>query len=238
MTDKRRPIKSRSNPLMIRLAKALSNKNITPNQISLFSIVPAFMAMIALALWQVPASIYGQIALLSIVFIGIQLRLLCNLIDGMVAIEGGKVTPAGELFNEVPDRVSDTFFFVGLGLSLIPPFSLDTSYGLSLGLLASLFSAFTAYIRVLGVSMGSPAYFSGPFAKQHRMAVMNLAIVATMIGLFFDFGSEFLWTAMIIIIIGSFITALRRLMQIYQFKNLEAQKHLETVLEAKNDSEV
>lgn len=227
MTDKRRPIKSRSNPLMIRLAKSLSQKNITPNQISLFSIVPAFITMLALAFWQVSPQLWVQILLLAVAMIGIQLRLLCNLIDGMVAIEGGKVTPAGELFNEVPDRVSDTFFFIGLGLSLIAPFSSDNSFGLVLGLLASLFAAFTAYIRVLGVSMGTPAFFSGPFAKQHRMALMSASLFATMIGRFFSLTTEFLWIAMIMIIIGSFFTAIRRLLQIYHFKNDENRDNID-----------
>lgn len=222
MTTKRRPIKSRSNPMMVNLAKWLSQKNVTPNHISLLSMIPAFIAMIALALWQVSALLWVQILLLIIAIAGIQLRLLCNLVDGMVAIEGGKVTPAGELFNEVPDRVSDTFFFIGLGLSLISPFNHDISYGLSLGLLAALFAAFTAYVRVLGVSMGTPAFFSGPFAKQHRMALMTLSIIATIIGLFFQMNTEFLWLAILIIIAGSFITTLRRLIEIYQFKNDEA----------------
>lgn len=234
MTNKRRPIKSRSNPLMIRFAQMLSQKNITPNQISLFSIVPAMLTLCALALWQVPTARWAQILLLVIAIAGIQLRLLCNLIDGMVAIEGGKVTPAGELFNEVPDRVSDTLFFIGLGLSLISPFSSEASYGLTLGLLASLFAAFTAYIRVLGVSMGAPAFFSGPLAKQHRMALMTFALIATIIGLFFGLTTIFLMTAMILIIAGSFITAIRRLLQIYQFKNEERSKSEDDLLSAQS----
>lgn len=223
MTAKRRPIKSRSNPFIIKLARYLAKKNITPNAISLFSIMPAFIAMIALALWQTPESLSGKIIFLILAIIGIQCRLLCNLIDGMVAIEGGKVTAAGELFNEVPDRVSDTFLFVGLGLALIDPFNHDPSYGLTLGLLAALFAAFTAYVRVLGVSMGSPAFFSGPFAKQHRMALMSITLIATILGLFFSLTTEFLWVCIITIIIGSFITTIRRLIQIYQFKNSENQ---------------
>lgn len=221
MTIQRRPIKSRTNPLMMKLAKLLAQKNITPNAVSLVSMMPAFIAMISLALWQTPESLTGKIVFLLIALAAIQLRLLCNLIDGMVAIEGGKVTAAGELFNEVPDRVSDTFFFIGLGLSLIAPFNHDLSYGLTLGLLASLFAAFTAYVRVLGVSMGTPAFFSGPFAKQHRMALMSIALIATIIGLFFALTTEFLWIAIIIIIVGSFITTVRRLIQIYRFKNSE-----------------
>lgn len=49
------------------------------------------------ALWSLP--------ILAAVFI--QCRLLCNLFDGMVAVEGGKSTPSGELFNDIPDRVAD-----------------------------------------------------------------------------------------------------------------------------------
>jgi phosphatidylglycerophosphate synthase len=40
----------------------------------------------------------------------IQLRLLCNLLDCMVAIEGGKSAPTGALFNEMPDRFADPLF--------------------------------------------------------------------------------------------------------------------------------
>ncbi len=211
--DKRRPIKSRSNPLMIQLAQWLSQKAITPNQISLFSILPAFLTLFTLGFWTSDLSRTTQLLLLFLTLILIQLRLLCNLIDGMVAIEGGKVTPAGELFNEVPDRVSDTFFFIALGMSL------GSSTGFSLGLLAALMAALTAYVRVLGVSMGAPPFFSGPMAKQQRMALMTFAIIATMIGLFFDLSTLFLEIALWLIIIGSFITVLHRLGQIYRYKN-------------------
>jgi len=40
---------------------------------------------------------------------------LCNLLDGMVAIEHGKQSQLGVLYNELPDRVSDSVLFVALG---------------------------------------------------------------------------------------------------------------------------
>ncbi len=43
----------------------------------------------------------------------IQLRLLANMFDGMVAIEQGRQSPLGELYNEIPDRVSDAFILIG-----------------------------------------------------------------------------------------------------------------------------
>jgi hypothetical protein len=42
----------------------------------------------------------GCALLLLIGIAGMQLRLLCNLLDGMVAIEGGMKGKAGDLFNE------------------------------------------------------------------------------------------------------------------------------------------
>jgi len=46
---------------------------------------------------------------------GIQGRLLCNMLDGMVAIEGGRQTKSGEIFNDLPDRVADAVIFVCAG---------------------------------------------------------------------------------------------------------------------------
>ena len=49
------------------------------------------------------------------VAVGVQLRLLANMLDGMVAIQTSTASPVGELYNEVPDRVSDAAVFVGMG---------------------------------------------------------------------------------------------------------------------------
>ena len=48
----------------------------------------------------------------------IQLRLLCNLFDGMVAVEGGFKTKSGEIYNELPDRVADVLILAGAGYAM------------------------------------------------------------------------------------------------------------------------
>ena len=106
-----------------------------------------------------------------------QLRLLCNLLDGMVAIEGGRKSKVGVLYNEVPDRVADSLFLVALGYAI----------GIAwLGWLAALAAAVTAYIRVLGGTFGLAQDFRGPLAKQHRMAVMT---AGCLLGI-----GEYFWT--------------------------------------------
>lgn len=160
-TSNRRPIAARGNRLIAGLAAALARSAITPNQISLLSVLCAAAAAAAL-LW-LPGAWGGLLCAL-----GIQLRLLCNLLDGMVAVEGGKSTPSGALYNEYPDRVADSVLLVALGHAAGLPW---------LGWLSALLAALTAYIRLSGAALGLPQRFSGPLAKQQRMALMTLGCV-------------------------------------------------------------
>lgn len=130
----------------------------------------------------------------------VQLRLLCNLLDGMVAIEGGKRSPAGELYNEIPDRISDAATLVGLGYAAgsVPV----------LGWIATAVALFLAYIRAAGVVAGAQQAFHGPMAKPHRMAAVTLAaLVATAAPLAWHVPA----VALGAIIAGGAMTAPRRL---------------------------
>jgi phosphatidylglycerophosphate synthase len=140
---------------------------------------------------------------------GIQLRLVCNLIDGLMAVEGGKKTPYGELFNDFPDRISDIALLLAAGYSV----SLQTEGSQALvGWVAALFAVLTAYIRVLGASMGAPHFFLGPMAKQHRMAIMNFAVLGSMAEVVRTGHFEHSITiALYLIAIGAASTCLRRI---------------------------
>ena len=57
---------------------------------------------------------------------GIQGRLLCNMLDGMVAIEGGRQTKSGEIFNDLPDRIADALIFICAGYAArMRPFGVE-----------------------------------------------------------------------------------------------------------------
>lgn len=205
----RRPLKVRGSVWSQKFASYLSKKDITPNQISIGSIVASFTASIFILLisndnfftiWISP--------ILAALFI--QMRLLCNLFDGMVALEGGKSTKSGELFNDIPDRVSDSLLFIALGYSIT-----NVSFGIELGYLAALFAALTAYVRVLGASMQAGSCFKGPMAKQHRMAILTTALILTPFELSL-FATDYILTiTLFIITIGSFLTIVNRTKTIY-----------------------
>jgi phosphatidylglycerophosphate synthase len=191
----RRPLKTRSSRWAQRVAAYLASTAISPNQISLFSVVFALAGASALLVdngaW-------------SLVFcaVCIQLRLACNLLDGMVALEGGKKSPVGALYNEIPDRVADSLFIVAAGYCADWP---------TLGWCGALLAALTAYIRVLGGSLGLAQDFRGPMAKPHRMAVLTVGCIVGA-GESAQWGSQYaLLGAVLVITIGSLITCATRI---------------------------
>jgi phosphatidylglycerophosphate synthase len=201
----RRPLKVRETTWSKNIAIYLSKKDITPNQISLASIFFSLMAALCII---VPDKTSVEIWLYSILAaLFIQMRLLCNLFDGMVALEGGKSTKSGELYNDIPDRVSDSILFIALGYAV--------SF-IELGYLAALFAMMTAYVRVLGASMNAGSVFKGPMAKQHRMAILTIGLLLTPVEALFFNQSHLLYIVLVIIVAGSFVTVLNRTYTIYK----------------------
>src|SRR5690606_16009298 len=97
--------------------------------------------------------------------------------------------------------------------------------GMTLAWLCALVAVLTAYVRVLGVSMGCPADFRGPMAKQHRMALLTVSFLVLFVSQVFALLPEVLAytldAALAIMLVGSVMTTWRRLVGIYRFKAAE-----------------
>jgi phosphatidylglycerophosphate synthase len=195
---RRRPLASRDTAWARHITHRLAATSVTPNQISMASIVAAGVAGACFWLAGQAQGAGARAALLIGAAAFCQLRLLCNLFDGMVAIEGGKHAPDGAFWNEFPDRVADMLVMVGAGYGAGVP---------ELGWAASSLAVLTAYTRELGRACGLDADFSGPMAKQHRMAVISVA--ALIAPLWSDYG-QVLAIALWIVAVGAAATALRR----------------------------
>lgn len=196
----RRPLASRKARWAGRIARWLVGTGITPNQISCAGMVAALLG--GVCFWAAgQAGGAGRAMLFLGAALFVQLRLLCNLFDGMVAIEGGRGSADGGFWNEFPDRVSDMLILVGIGLGVNEPV---------LGWAATSLAFLTAYLRELGVSCGAGADFSGPMAKQHRMALVTLAAcVSAAAAVWTDSGRLMIW-ALWILIVGTSLTVVRR----------------------------
>lgn len=197
----RRFLKSRTQSWAIYLAQKVSQVNITPNQISVLSVISSLIVACILMGFTSPYK-----WLLAIIFI--QFRLLCNMLDGLVAIEGGKQTLLGDVYNDLPDRLSDIFIILAFGYSV--NYSDNNLLGLSISTMAwcaSLLAILTAYIRVLFTSLGAPSDYSGPMAKQHRMALISVACLF----MFILNINIVIFTAVGILNIGLIITIVKRI---------------------------
>ncbi len=192
--ENRRPIKARSTVWAQSLARFLARNNVSPNQISAASVVVAAIGAAALLLLP---KVVGLIACA----VAIQLRLICNLLDGMVAIEGGKKSALGQLYNEFPDRLADSIFIVALGYAIDVPW---------LGWLGALAAALTAYVRVFGGAIGLAQDFRGPMAKQHRMAVLTIACIVGAIEWSVSKTQSGLTIAAYVIAFGALLTCITR----------------------------
>jgi phosphatidylglycerophosphate synthase len=190
----RRPLTSRSTGWARALTVVLLRSGLSPNAISMISVVFAAAGATLLLSVRHPIGLLATAAC-------IQLRLLCNLLDGMVAIEGKRQSATGALFNEIPDRLADSLFIVAVGYAIHMPW---------LGWLGALAAAGTAYIRVLGGSLGLSQDFRGPMAKPHRMAVLTAGCVLGAAELWFADTRWSLDAAAWIVAIGSLVTCATR----------------------------
>jgi phosphatidylglycerophosphate synthase len=196
----RRALATRNAAWAKRLARMLRELGATPNAVSVAGVVWALAACAAFAL--VP-SMTGAARATAFVCAAaaIQLRLLCNLLDGMLAVEEGLKTRLGELYNEIPDRLADVAILAGAGLA----------GNRALGCAAAIVALFTAYVRVLGGSLGLTQYFTGPMAKQHRMFVLTVATVWSAGEAAFGAPPRALQVGLAVIVCGAIVTAWRRI---------------------------
>jgi phosphatidylglycerophosphate synthase len=204
--ENRRPLKTRSAAWAQRLAQRLAKAGVSPDNISAASVAFAVLGaalMMAAGVSSAPLRAVGLIG----GAVCIQLRLLCNLLDGMVAVEHGRGSPAGPIWNELPDRIADCLFLVGAGYCA---FGSKLDLGAWLGWLAAFLAVLTAYVRELGRGLGFPADFSGPMAKPHRMAALTATCVLAALEPLWAWRGHLMVAGLAVIAIGTAWTVVRR----------------------------
>lgn len=212
-SENRRPVAMRKWAVFHRFARWLRERGVTPNQVSIASVLFSTIGGIALAFSPlVDLPLATILYLITPVMMG--LRGVCNLVDGLIAVEGGLKTRSGEIFNDFPDRLSDMCLFVPAGYAI-----LHTDWGVPFGWAAACAALMTAYTRVLGGAVGSPQFFQGPMGKPMRMAVLSIACLSTLLERLFYGSTWSLLTGLGIILVGSTLTVIGRLRLI--IRNLE-----------------
>ncbi len=208
MRPQRRPVRLRDNRWVRATAARLGRVGIRPNQVSGASLVFAGLTAACLVLARSAAE-DARSALFLAAAAFIPLRGLCNLWDGLLAVEGGAQTPAGEVFNDLPDRISDALMLVAAGYSVA-----GVPWAAELGWLAGLLAVMTAYVRLLGVAAGAPPQYCGPMAKTHRMALLGAACVAAAVEAALGGAERAMPLALAAVALGCVVTVARRTVRI------------------------
>lgn len=205
--ENRRPLKTRSKAWARALASELGKARISPDVISMLSVAFAVLGaalLMTAGLERQPAP-RGLMLIMAAAMA--QLRLLANMLDGMVAVEHGLGSSAGPIWNELPDRIADALFLVGAGYAA---WGMGLTAGAWLGWLAALLAVMTAYVRELGRGLGFPADFSGPMAKPHRMFALTVTCVISAFEPLWRGDGQVLMVGLAVIAAGTAWTVARR----------------------------
>ena len=208
--DRRRPVDARGSAWIRSLAGWLARLGVPPNAISFASVVfSAFAATAMLA--AATRTDLARIELFVIAALLLELRLFANLLDGLVAVEGGLGSKSGEIWNELPVRFSDAIALTAAGYAAGSSMPGDVAaWSVALGWAAAVAAVITAYVRALGSSAGASAHFEGPMAKQRRMETLALGCVVAAFEPSWGWSGQSLTLALAIVLLGSLITIARR----------------------------
>src|SRR5690625_548232 len=188
---------------------------LTPDRFSMGSVLFAALGATAFLCSAVVTGDGVRATWLIIAALCIPLRLLLNMLDGMLAVEKGLHTPTGDLFNEVPDRIADLLLLAAAGYATVGIWTAaGVDFGVALGWAAGAAAILTAYVRALGAANGVGNFFVGPMAKPTRMWVLVIAILISLTEPLFDARGLMLALGLAIILLGSSITVIVRLRRI------------------------
>ena len=205
----RRALATRNTGWAMALTRRLAASGVRPNAVSVAG--TGFALAAGTAFYCSPwVSQEGRGIVLLAAAACIQLRLLCNLLDGMLAVEAGLKGRTGEIFNELPDRSADVLILVGAGYAVREP-----PYVTTLGWAAALVAVFTAYVRVFGGSLGLTQHFIGPMAKQHRMFTLTVATLAAVAETIAGVPARAIRIGLALIVAGAIVTAIRRIGRLF-----------------------
>ena len=149
-------------------------------------------------------------------------RMTLNTIDGVIAIERGNLRLKGEIVNALPDRYSDIFILMGIGLSpLCAPW-------LGMAGMASMF--LVSYTGMLSKAVAVNWQHHGPLGKVERLVFIMIFSGLEYFRLTGRIGtvgalSYFEWLMVVFVVLGQY-TVMRRLgAQLKECRKLDWRKY-------------
>lgn len=145
------------------LLQTLIRWRVTPNQITLATMILAVLFGLSLALYPDNLMLWTAFPVFML------LRMALNAIDGMLANASGQKTPLGTLLNEICDQFSDAALYL--------PFAFLTGLFSPLLIIVVIMALITEFAGVIAVMIGSVRRYDGPMGKSDRAFSFSLLAI-------------------------------------------------------------
>jgi CDP-diacylglycerol---glycerol-3-phosphate 3-phosphatidyltransferase len=162
-------LKPKFQQLLSPLIKGLMALHITPNQVTLGTMLLSLSYGLMLAYFSTTMWLWLLFPMFML------LRMALNAIDGMLANASQQKTKLGALLNEICDQVSD--------IALYLPFALLTSVYSPLLVLTVLTALLAEFTGVTAALIGTARRFDGPMGKSDRAFAFSILAIFVVIKL-------------------------------------------------------
>jgi CDP-diacylglycerol--glycerol-3-phosphate 3-phosphatidyltransferase len=156
-------LKPKFQKLLMPILKLLHNFGITPNFLSVFTIVFSFFIGYLLFL-----GIDNQIYFLF-VSLGLLIRMMLNALDGMMATTYNLKSKKGEVLNEIGDILSD--------IAIYFPFIYFKSLSIELIIIFISLSVINEFCGLLAKSVSGIRRYDGPMGKSDRAFLVGIICI-------------------------------------------------------------
>ena len=156
-------IKPRFQQLLMPLLKLLRRLGISPNSITIFSILLSFV--IAYFFWNTS----DNSSYFLIVSFGLLLRMMLNALDGMMARIYNLQSKLGEVLNEVGDIVSDVAIYF--------PLIIFGSLSTEIAIIFILLSVINEFCGLMAKLISGERRYDGPMGKSDRAFLIGIICI-------------------------------------------------------------
>lgn len=184
--------------IILPLTDFVKSLNINPNTLTTLG-----------AILTVVGAIFFALSYLRLGGVFIVLGAICDTMDGRIAKDGDKKTKFGALYDSVMDRYSEFIMFFGIAVHFVR----NDSYWTSVAIFAAVGgSVMVSYVRARAEGLGFDCDI-GMMQRPERIAYIS---VGAIIGELPIVNELFLMLAIWVIAILSNVTAIQRLIYVYQ----------------------
>ena len=180
-------LKKKFQDLLMPLCKKLNSMGITPNQITIGTMILSIIFSIIFYIF----SKYKWLFLIVPMFFLIRMAL--NALDGMIASRFDKKTNLGVFLNEIGDVIADTVFF----LCFFSAISINTV----LTILFVFLGILSEYTGVTAIQIDGKSNYEGPMGKSDRAFFISVLSIFIFLGIDGRYINYFIYLGIFLLII-------------------------------------